>query len=71
VPWSQARPQWQALSEDFARKAYGEVNVFQNSRGVALDSIWRNEYQVLRQNQNVTSIKYSVVMPDGSVVQLP
>ncbi len=71
VPWSQARPQWLSLSEDFARNASGEVNVFQNSRGLSVDSIWRNEYKILRQNPNVTTINYHVVMPDGSVVRLP
>jgi RHS repeat-associated protein len=71
VPWSQARPQWLSLSEDFARSASGEVNVFQNARGVAVDSMWRNEYQILMQNPNVTGINFSVVMPDGSVVPVP
>jgi RHS repeat-associated protein len=71
VPWSQARPQWLSLSEDFARSASGEVNVFQNARGVAVDSVWRNEYQILMQNPNVTGINFSVVMPDGSVVPVP
>ena len=71
VPWSQARLQWLELSEDFARSASGEVNVFQNSRGLSVDSIWRNEYQILLQNPNVTKINFSVVMPDGSIVRLP
>ena len=71
VPWSQARPQWLSMSEDFARSASGEVNVFQNSRGLSLDSIWRSEYKVLQQNPNVTGINYHVVMPDGSVIKLP
>lgn len=71
LPWSQARPQWLSLSQDFARSASGEVNVFQNGRGISLDSIWRNEHQILRQNPNVTTINYHVVMPDGSVVRVP
>jgi len=25
IPWSQARPQWLSLSEDFARSASGEI----------------------------------------------
>ena len=71
IPWSQARTQWVSLSEDFARNASGEVYVFQNARGVPLDSIWRNEYQILTRNPNVTGINFSVVMPDGSVVPVP
>jgi hypothetical protein len=71
IPWSQARTQWVSLSEDFARSASGEVYVFQNARGVPLDSIWRNEYQILTRNPNVTGINFSVVMPDGSVVPVP
>ncbi|MES2997497.1 MAG: RHS repeat-associated core domain-containing protein, partial [Verrucomicrobiota bacterium] len=67
LPWSQARPQWLSLSEDFARCASGEVNVFQNARGLSLDSIWRSEYKILRQNSDVTGINYHIVMPDGSV----
>ncbi|MEI6076402.1 MAG: RHS repeat-associated core domain-containing protein [Verrucomicrobiota bacterium] len=69
VPWSQARPQWQSLSESFARSASGEVNVFQNARGVSVDSIWRNEYQILRQNN--VQINFNVVMPNGSVAPVP
>jgi RHS repeat-associated protein len=71
IPWSQARIQWVSLSEEFARSASGEVYVFQNARGVPLDSIWRNEYQILSRNPNVTGINFSVVMPDGSVVPVP
>src|SRR4029077_3251258 len=40
IPWSRARTQWVSLSEDFARSESGEVSVFQNARGVPLDSIW-------------------------------
>jgi RHS repeat-associated protein len=69
MPWSQARPQWLSLSEDFAQSASGQVNVFQNARGVALDSIWRNEYQILRQNN--VQIIFNVVMPNGSTVPVP
>jgi len=71
IPWSQARTQWVSLSEDFARNASGEVYVFQNARGVPLDSIWRNEYQILTRNPDVTGINFRVVMPDGSVVPVP
>jgi hypothetical protein len=68
VPWSQARPQWLQLSQNFANTASGEVNVFQNSQGVFLNSIWRDEYQTLINNPNVTGINFHVVMPNGSVV---
>src|SRR6266550_5258707 len=71
LPRSQALTQWVSLSEDFARSASGEVYVFQNARGVPLDSIWRNEYQILTRNPNVTGINFSVVMPAGSVVPVP
>ncbi|NUP88115.1 MAG: hypothetical protein HUU30_20545 [Burkholderiaceae bacterium] len=71
VPWSQARSQWLSLSEDFARRASGEVQVFQNARGLSVDSIWRNEFQILKQNPNVTRINFNVVMPDGSIVRVP
>jgi RHS repeat-associated protein len=71
VAWSEARSQWLSISQDFARSASGEVNVFQNARGISVDSIWRNEYQVLIQNPNVTRINYNVVMPNGSIVTVP
>jgi len=71
LPWSQVRPQWLSLSEDFARGASGEINVFQNARGLSLDSIWRDEFRILQQNSNVTRINYNIVMPDTSVVPLP
>jgi len=70
VPWVQARPVWVDLSREFARGAQGTVDVFQNARGLSLDSIWRIEYQQLRANPAVTSINFHVVMPDGSVVPL-
>src|SRR5262249_35908702 len=54
IPWPQARPQWMSLSEDFARSASGEANVFQNATGVPLNTIWRNEYEILLKNPNVT-----------------
>src|SRR5205085_5367773 len=68
VPWSQARPQWLSLSEDFARDASGEVSVFHNVRGISADSIWRAEYRILSENPNVTGINFNVVMPNGTVV---
>ncbi|MCK6472892.1 MAG: hypothetical protein L6R28_14205 [Planctomycetes bacterium] len=71
IPWSQAKPQWTSLSEEFARTASGEVNVFQNAQGLKLDSIWRNEYMVLKENPNVTKINMNIVLPDGSVMQVP
>jgi RHS repeat-associated protein len=71
VPWDQLRPIWEDLSREFARGASGVVDVFQNSRGLSPDSIWRTEYRELRLNPNVDSINYHVVMPDGSDVVLP
>jgi hypothetical protein len=69
--WNDVRPLWVGLSQEFARGAQGAVDVFQNSRGLSLDSIWRTEYQDLLRNPSVTSINYHVVMPDGSVVPVP
>jgi hypothetical protein len=71
MPWSEARSQWMSLSKDFALNASGEVNVFHNAAGVPLNTMWRNEYDILLKNPNVTGIKYWVVMPDGSVVPAP
>jgi hypothetical protein len=71
VPWDQLRPIWVNLSREFARGASGVVDVFQNSRGLSPDSIWRTEYRELQLNPNVESINYHVVMPDGSDVVLP
>ena len=71
LPWSEARSQWVALSEQFARTASGEVNVFHASAGIALDSIWVSEYRVLIQNPAVTKINYHVVMPDSTVIKVP
>jgi len=66
--WNDVRPMWVDLSREFARGARGPVDVFQNARGLSLDSIWRTEFQELLRNPSVTSINYHVVMPDGSVV---
>lgn len=71
VSWSQARSQWLSLSEDFARRASGEVHVFQNARGLSVDSIWRSEFRILKQNPNVTKTNFNVVMPDGSIIRVP
>jgi RHS repeat-associated protein len=71
VAWSEARPKWVELSEEFARGASGEVNVFQNANGLWIDSIWKNEHSVLMRNPNVSKILYNVVMPDGSLVKVP
>lgn len=67
VPWSKVRPQWLDLSKAFARGASGEVNVFQNARGLSLDSIWREEFKILLNNPDVTKINFHVVMPNGSI----
>ncbi len=45
--------------------------MFQNARGLSVDSIWRSEYQTLMQNPNVMRINFKVVMPNGSVVPVP
>jgi hypothetical protein len=66
--WNDVRPIWVDLSREFARGAHGPVDVFQNARGLSLDSIWRTEFQELLRNPSVTSINFHVVMPDGSVV---
>ncbi len=71
IPWAQAKPQWVQLSQNFASTASGDVHVFQSARGLYLESIWRDEYQVLINNPNVNRIIYHVVMPDGSVIDLP
>jgi len=68
VAWMELRPVWANLSREFARGAEGSVHVFQNSRGISLDSIWRLEFDELARNPSVTSINYHMVMPDGSVV---
>jgi RHS repeat-associated protein len=69
--WNDVRPLWVELSREFARGARGSVDVFQNARGLSLDSIWRTEFQELMHNPSVTSINFHVVMPDGSVVPVP
>jgi RHS repeat-associated protein len=71
VAWSDVRPLWVDLSREFARGAQGSIDVFQNARGLSLDSIWRSEHVELLRNPAVTSINYHVVMPDGSVVPVP
>lgn len=70
MDWSEAKPLWEAASREFAEGASGSVNVFQNgSRGVSLESVWRNiEYPVLKQNGN--NIIYNVTTPSG-VVKVP
>jgi acyl-CoA synthetase (NDP forming) len=71
MSWTEARLQTLKASQDFARAASGEVNVFQNARGLSLDSLWRSEYSILMQNPNVTRINYHIVMPNGTAVRLP
>jgi hypothetical protein len=62
---------WEPASKSFAEGASGVVNVFQNAEGVSLRSVWRQlEYPVLKNNPGVT-IRYHIVMPDGSVVPVP
>jgi hypothetical protein len=44
--WATQRPQWVALSQEFAAGAVGKVDVFQSAAGVRLQSIWATvEYQ--------------------------
>ena len=71
LPWAGARHNWQTLSEKFARSASGEVHVFQNARGISVDSIWRQEHSILTKNPKVTGIRYHIVMPDGSTTGVP
>jgi len=62
---------WEPASKSFAEGASGVVNVFQNAEGISLRSVWREvEFPILKGNPDVT-IRYHVVMPDGSVVPLP
>lgn len=71
MPWSQAKPMWQDTSRSFAQQATGEVNVFHNSAGVNIESIWaKDEYVELMKNQNITQINYHVVMPDGKITTI-
>jgi RHS repeat-associated protein len=46
---------WERASLEFARGAQGNITVLQGN-DVSLISIWRKEYQALKQNPNVTSI---------------
>ena len=60
---TQGRPAWADASRNFAQGAAGDVHVFQSgSRGVSLQSIWRDtEYPTLMQNNNVNNIIYHVI----------
>ncbi len=72
MPWKQARPLWAQTSQSFSRAASGEVHVFHNAHGVAIDSVWATiEYPALMNNANVTGIVGHVVMPNGTVVAVP
>ena len=49
--WSEAGPMWKRLSTVYAKGAKGTIHVFQNSRGVGINSVWRTvEYPILKQN---------------------
>jgi RHS repeat-associated protein len=61
MDWLSARPIWLRASVDFANRASGDVHVFQSSRGVFLNSIWRDEYKVLMTNPNLRQIIYHIV----------
>jgi len=57
LPWSQAKPLWEAASRDLATSARGHVDVFM-SRAARPDSIWRTiERPALQSNPNVTGIR--------------
>jgi hypothetical protein len=66
---TQVRPTvWEPASKSFAEGAHGVVDVFQNSQGVGVGSVWRKiEYPVLTQPGNGVTIRYNVVMPDGTI----
>ena len=51
MPWSEAGPMWKRLSTVYAKGAKGTIHVFQNSRGVGINSVWGTvEYPILKQN---------------------
>ena len=53
LPKSISSPIWNKLSSNFAKGASGNINVFQNSAGVSINSTWRLvEYPILK-NQNI------------------
>ena len=57
LPWSQAKPLWEAASRDLATSARGHVDVLM-SRAARPDSIWRTiERPALQSNPNVTGIR--------------
>ncbi len=59
---TEARPKWIEASKDFAELAVGDVHVFQNAKGVSLQSVWRQaEYPALKNNRNVSNIIYHIV----------
>ena len=54
------KPLWNAASQNFARGAKGQVNVFQSNKGVRLESVWaKREFPILKQQKN--KIKYHIV----------
>jgi hypothetical protein len=62
VPWSEAKPSWQAASRDFAAGASGPVDVFL-SRAPRADSLWNTiERSALQSNSSVTSIRYHLTV---------
>nr|WP_221262318.1 DUF6531 domain-containing protein [Rhodanobacter sp. ANJX3] len=55
---TQARPMWVNASQNFAKSASGEINVFQGSY-ISTQSVWATtEYPALMANPNVTGIVY-------------
>jgi RHS repeat-associated protein len=62
MDYAQARPLWEAASQDFAGQAAGEVHVFQSAAGVSIRSVWATvEYPALMENPSVSGIVYHVV----------
>jgi RHS repeat-associated protein len=67
MDWADAKPLWEAASREFAEGATETVHVFQSgTRGVSLQSVWRNvEYPILQKNG--INIIYSVTTPVGPI----
>jgi RHS repeat-associated protein len=67
LPWDQALPIWRSNSIDFAAGAKGPAYVVHNSQGIPVAPVWRDEYNTLLKNPNVTSIEFHVVNPNGTL----
>lgn len=61
LEWTEAKPLWEAASEEFASGASGDVHVFQAAEGVRVESMWAKiEYPILSQNPAVNIIYHTV-----------